>query len=88
MVLLQTENKELCTTNERQSKRRRLKKTHLQDGGSLSLQEAMVLMTDWVLDNQDYGEMSGHEVVQIWVSCMLGSAATPRSPAIIYEHVN
>ena len=61
MVLLQTENKELRTTNERQSKRRRLKKTHLQDGGSVRLQEAMVLMTDWGLGNQDYGEMSGHD---------------------------
>ena len=60
MVLLQAENKELRTANERQSERRRLKKTRLQDGESLSLQEAMVLMADRGLGNQDYGKMSGH----------------------------
>jgi hypothetical protein len=59
MVLLRAENKELRTANERQSKRRRTKKTRLQDGGSLSLQEAMVLMADRGLGGQDCEETSG-----------------------------
>jgi hypothetical protein len=40
MVLFEAENKELRTANERQSKRRKIKRTRLQEGGSLSLQEA------------------------------------------------
>ena len=40
MILLKAENKELRTANERQSKRRKIKRTRLQEGGSLSLQEA------------------------------------------------
>ena len=58
MVLLRAENKELRTANERQSKRRRTKKTRLQDGGSLSLQEATVLMAERGLGSQDYEETS------------------------------
>ncbi|OJD25651.1 hypothetical protein ACJ73_02973, partial [Blastomyces percursus] len=56
MVLLQAETKELRTANERLSKRRRTKKTRLQDGGSLSLQEAIVLMGDRGLGGQDCEE--------------------------------
>ena len=59
MVLLRAETKELRTANERLSKRRRTKKTRLQDGGSLSLQEAIVLMGDRGLGGQDCEEMSG-----------------------------
>ena len=58
MVLLRAETKELRTANERLSKRRRTKKTRLQDGGLLSLQEAMVLMSDRGLGGQDYAETS------------------------------
>jgi hypothetical protein len=59
MVLLQAETKELRAANERLSKRRRTKKTRLQDGGSLSLQEAMVLIADQGLGGQDCEETSG-----------------------------
>ena len=59
MVLLRTETKELRTANERLSKRRRIKKTRLQDGGSLSLQEATGLIADRGLSGQDYEEISG-----------------------------
>jgi AraC-like DNA-binding protein len=59
MVLLRAETKELRTANERLSKRRRTKKTRLQDGGSLSLQEATILMSDWRLGGRDCEEMSG-----------------------------
>ncbi|KFY21207.1 hypothetical protein V491_03071 [Pseudogymnoascus sp. VKM F-3775] len=58
IVLLCAENKELYTANERQSKRYRTKRTHLQEGGSLSLQEAMVLMAEKGLGDQDYEETS------------------------------
>jgi hypothetical protein len=59
MVLLRAETKELRTANERLSKRRRTKKTRLQDGGSLSLQEATILMSDRGLGGRDCEEMSG-----------------------------
>jgi hypothetical protein len=58
MVLLRAETKELRIANERLSKRRRTKKTRLQDGGSLSLQEAIVLMADRGLSGQDCEETS------------------------------
>jgi hypothetical protein len=58
-VLLRAETKELRTANERLSKRRRTKKTRLQEGGSLSLQEATVLMREQGLGGQDCEEMSG-----------------------------
>jgi hypothetical protein len=59
MVLLRAENNELRAANERQSMRRRTKKTRLQDGGSLSLQEAMVLMAGRGLGGPDCEETSG-----------------------------
>ena len=59
MVLLRAETKELRTANERLSNRRRTKKTRLQDGGSLSLQEATVLMGDRGLGGRDCEEISG-----------------------------
>jgi hypothetical protein len=40
MVLLEAENKELRMANERQSKYHKIKRTRLQEGRSLSLQEA------------------------------------------------
>jgi AraC-like DNA-binding protein len=58
MVLLRAETKELRTANERLSKRRRTKKKRLQDEGSLSLQEATVLMGDQGLGGQDCEETS------------------------------
>jgi hypothetical protein len=58
MMLLRAENKELRTANERLSKRSRIKKTRLQDGRSLSLLEATVLMGDWGLGGQDFEETS------------------------------
>jgi hypothetical protein len=59
MVLLRAETKELRTANERLSKRRRTKKTRLQDGGSLSLQEATVLIAERGLGGRDFEETSG-----------------------------
>jgi len=56
MVLLRAETKELRAANERLSKRRRTKKTRLQDGGSLSLQEATVLIGNGGLGEQDCTE--------------------------------
>jgi len=58
IVLLWAETKELRTANERLSKRRRIKKTHLQDRESLSLQEAIVLIADQGLGGQDCEETS------------------------------
>jgi hypothetical protein len=58
IVLLRAETKELRTANERLSKRRRTKKTRLQDGGSLSLQEATVVIADRGLGDQDCEETS------------------------------
>ena len=58
IVLLRAETKEIRTANERLSKRRRTKKTRLQDGGSLSLQEATVLMGDGEHGGQDCEETS------------------------------
>ena len=46
MVLLEAENKELCTANERQSKRRKTKRIHLQEGGLLSLQKAEDILAE------------------------------------------
>jgi hypothetical protein len=46
LVLVEAENKELRTANERHSKRRRTKRTRLQEGGSLSLQEAEDILAD------------------------------------------
>jgi hypothetical protein len=57
--LLRAETKELRTANERLSKRRRTKKTRLQDGGSLSLQEARVLVADRGLGDQNGEERIG-----------------------------
>jgi hypothetical protein len=59
MVLLRAETKELRTANERLSKQRRTKKTRLQDRGSLSLQEATVLIADRGLGGRDVEEPSG-----------------------------
>ena len=59
MVLLRAEAQELRTANERLSKRRRTKKTRLQEGGSLSLQEAKGLMADRGLGDKDCEETSG-----------------------------
>jgi AraC-like DNA-binding protein len=58
MVLLRAETKELRTANERLSKRRKTKKTRLQDGGSLSLQEATTLMGDKGFGGRDCEETS------------------------------
>jgi hypothetical protein len=59
-VLLRAETKELRAANERLSKQRRTKKTRLQDGGgSLSLQEATVLIADRGLGGRDIEEPSG-----------------------------
>ena len=58
IVLLRAETKELRTANERLSKRRRTKKTRLQDGGSLSLQEATIVIADRGLGDQDCEETS------------------------------
>ena len=52
MVLLKAENEELRIANERQSKRRRVKRTRLQDGGSLSIQEAEDLIAGKEVDEQ------------------------------------
>ena len=58
MVLLRAETKELRAANERLSKRRRTKKSRLQEGGSLSLQDAMVLVADRGLGGQVCEETS------------------------------
>jgi hypothetical protein len=52
LVLLKAENRELRTVNERQSKRRRVRRTRLQDGGSLSIQEAEDLIAGKEVDKQ------------------------------------
>jgi hypothetical protein len=60
MVLLKAENKELRTANEQQSKRRKTKRTRLQEGGSLNLQEAENIVADREIQAQLKEEMRYH----------------------------
>ena len=46
LILLRAGNRELRAANEAQSKRRRAKKSRLQQGGSLSIQEAEDLVAE------------------------------------------
>ena len=52
LVLLQAELKDVRAANELLSKRRRAKKTRLQQGGSLSIQEAEDLVTEKEIGKQ------------------------------------
>ena len=57
LILLQAEVKDLRTANELLSKRRRAKKVRLQEGGSLSLQEAEGLRDEIEVSKQRKGEI-------------------------------
>jgi hypothetical protein len=52
MVLLEAENKEFRTANERQNKRHKIKRTRLQKGGSFSLQEAEDIIAEREVEAQ------------------------------------
>ena len=59
LALLQAENRDLRKANETLSKRRNRKKSRLQAGGSLNLQEAQALMDKRDIADQLKQEMRG-----------------------------
>jgi hypothetical protein len=76
LVLLEAENRELCTANELLSKRRRAKKSRLQLGGSLSAPEADAIRIEMGVVDATGENICRGGVVQRGLSYVLGAVET------------